>query len=814
MNKRFLLLIAFSLINFYALAQIALPTNLMNVKSSDVTENQVERIAQGMIQQNATSSFVKDELIKRGMSGVEADLLITRIESALALAGANMPKTENSTGNMNNTQNSRYKNQDSIAIRPKQVANPKKIFGLEIFNNGALTFEPNLRIATPKNYIVGPDDEITISIYGYQEANYKLTVSPEGDIVIPFVGSIYLSGLTIEQANKKIKDKLAANGYSNIRTGLTKLNISVSKIRSIRVSVIGEVVKPGTYTLSSLATAFNALYLSGGPNEIGSMRNIEILRGGKIIERLDVYDFLLNEGLVGNIQLRDQDIIRIPAYNVRVSIEGQVKRTGLFEVKKNESLQDILRFAGGFTDSAYKASIQSNIATDTARRIIDIPKSQYSLYKPTEPQSFWVKKIIERYSNRVNIKGAVYLPGSYELTPNMTLKDLILKAEGPTDTAYYKRALLVRQKKDSWVKEYISFDLTSVLNGDTTIIYLEKDDEITIGSKADLVSTYSVTINGEVKEPSNYFYAENMTLKDLIFLAGGFTDAAVPQRIEIGRRITNNYDTVNLKIANVLNISSVNDLNSEIGDVVLEPWDIVTVRRNPGYKSQINVSVWGEVVFPGPYVIESAKDRISDLIKRAGGFTPQAFPKGVYLSRINQSTIKSELDKDKVFKIANNKSDSISLIDDLSSVKDQIAINLEEILKNPNVKSNLILQEGDVLTVLREKTEVRVSGEVLFPTQVVHEKNMNLKEYIGKAGGFTDAARKGRVYVLYPNGSIAKTSNFLFFKSYPKITPGAEVIVPKKVQENRNKLTIGELIGLTAALASVATVVIAATNTR
>ncbi len=789
-------------------AQVNLPDNLSNYTSASVSDAQIQQIAKGLKDQNISISEFKAQILKRKMLPTEADLIVSRVETALTQVGKTNIAGSSREPEMNPS-SARYVRDTAKTLA---VINPKKIFGLEIFNNGVLTFEPNLRIATPKNYIVGPDDELTVNIYGYQEANYKLSVSPDGDVVIPLIGSIYVSGLTIEQASKKIKDKLAANGYSNIRTGLTKVNLSITKIRSIRVSVIGEVVKPGTYTLPSLATAFNALYLSGGPTEIGSMRNIEILRGGKIIDRLDIYDFLLNEGQVSNIQLRDQDIIRIPAYNVRVSVEGQTKRTGLFETKKGETFQDVLRFAGGFTDSAYQASVQSNVLTDTTRRIVDITKENFSKYKILSSQSFTVRKLADRFSNRVSITGEVYFPGNYELVPNMTLRDLVMQSV-PSDSAYYGRAILIRMKED-FTKEFISFNLLSVINKDTADIYLKREDEISISKRTLLRSNYGVTINGEVRAPGEYPYAKNITLKDLIFLAQGFTDAAVPQRIEIGRRIINNFDTVTFKIAQVINISSVTDIDGKEGDVELMPWDVVTVRRNPGYKLQVNVSIDGEVVYPGPYVMESSKDRISDLIKRAGGLTPQAYSQGVYLTRVNKVSVKSELDKNKVFKIASNKADSTTLIEDLSSTTDQIAINLDYILKNPDIKENLILEEGDILTVLKEKREVRVSGEVLFPTQIVQDDKYDLKDYISKAGGFTDAARKGRIYVLYPNGSASKTRSFLFFRSYPKVMPGSEIIVPEKIKENRNKLSVGELIGLTAALASVATVVIAATNAR
>jgi protein involved in polysaccharide export with SLBB domain len=409
---KFLLANILFLFSFSLFAQFpSLPSNLGNIRSVDVSDDQVSQIASYIRQNSITTQQAYALLIRRGMNSSEAGNLINRLEKQQSNSSTQSNTSERLPEQTSLDDNGLRRFDTSLVTKTTEVLNPKKIFGLEIFNNGVLTFEPNLRIATPVGYIIGPDDEINLNIYGYQEAKYTLRVGAEGDINIPYAGIMYVAGLTIEQATTKIKNKLAASGYANIRTGLTKVNVTVGRIRSIKVTILGEVRKPGTYTLPSLATAFNALYLSGGPTDIGTLRNIEIIRNGKVIDHLDIYDFLVKGSQSGNLNLRDQDVIRIPAYKTRVSLEGQVKRTGLFEIREGETLNNLFDFAGGFSDSAYTAGITAYKVTDTEKRIVDIPQSQYNIYKPARSESFVVKKIIGRFMNRVSIDGAVFLPG-------------------------------------------------------------------------------------------------------------------------------------------------------------------------------------------------------------------------------------------------------------------------------------------------------------------------------------------------------------------------------------------------------------------
>lgn len=808
--------------SFIISAQVpGLPSNLSNVKSADITEEQLSQVANFIRQNNLTYQQAYDQLVSRGMLPAEANALRQKLEK-LQEKGTNNDAGNNRNSpnnvNRNNGNNIDYINGSLIREGERrlydtvnktiQILNPKKIFGLEIFNNGVLSFEPNINIATPVGYVIGPNDEININIYGYQEAKYNLKVGPEGDINIPYVGVMYVAGLTIEQATERIKSRLSASGYSNIRTGLTKVSITIGRIRSIKVTVLGEVKSPGSYTIPSLATAFNALYLSGGPNDIGSMRNIEIIRNGRVINRLDIYDFLVKGDQKGNVNLHDQDIIRIPAYQVRVSLDGQVKRSGLFEIKPGETIENLLEFGGGFADSAYTASITAYQITDAEQKIIDIDQSQFSKYKPGRAESFLVKKIITRFINRVSITGAVYLPGDFELTEGMTLKDLIVKSRGLKEDAYNGRGLILRNREDL-SPEYVSFNPIEVMQGSSSIS-LKPNDKVSILSVTDLKEKATVSVVGEVRYTGPYPYVENMSLKDLILLAGGFTDAAIPQRIEVARRIRSSlYNITDTAVSEVFDISSVNDLNVQTGDIKLQPYDAVVVRKNPGYQNQVNVQLEGEVYFPGPYVLRNKNERISDVIKRAGGLTKYAFDQGGYVTRINNKTVINQLNAEKVNKIQETLKDTSGKVErEVERNVDQIAIDLSTIMANPGGRNDIILEEGDIITIPKEKMDVRISGQVLFPTRIVYEENMALEDYLDRAGGVTDNARKGKIYVLYPNGNAARTNHFLFFRNFPKVTPGSEIIVPKKHEVERRRLSTGEIIGISTAITSFAGVLL------
>ncbi len=813
MFKKLLAIVFLVFIAFSVNAQLpSLPSNLSNYRSADISDEQLSRITDYMQRNNISAQQAYEGLLARGMNTTEAQALRNRIEKSDSSATAAKTKpgtfsedTEQENAALPRAGERRLSDTTNLT---KVVANPKKIFGLEIFNNGVLSFEPNIKIATPMGYVIGPDDEININIFGYQEAKYSLKVGPDGDINIPYVGIMYVSGLTIEQATERIKNRLSTSGYANIKTGLTKVSVTIGRIRSIKVTVLGEVKSPGSYTLPSLATAFNALYLSGGPTEIGSMRNIEIIRNGKVIDHLDIYDFLVKGDLTGNVNLRDQDVIRIPAYDIRVSLEGQVKRTGLFEIRKGESVTDLLAFAGGFADSAYTAAITAYQITDSGQQINDIKKNGYSTYQLQRADRLIVKKISRRFTNKVSVNGAVYLPGDFELTEGMTVKDLIVKAQGLKEDAFGNRGTIVRTQ-DDLTPEIVSFSPVAVMRN-TSNILLHPNDKVNILSVTQLKEETTVSIAGEVRVTGVYPYIEKMSLKDLILEAGGFTQAAIPQRIEVARRIkSDTFNITNSQVSQVFDITSVDDLSLKGDDIKLQPYDAVVVRKNPGYQTQVNVRLEGEVVFPGPYVLKNKNERVSDVIKRGGGLTLQAYDQGGYITRVNSKNVVNQLNSEKITKIQETLKDTTERVkEEVERNIDQIAIDLSKILSNPGSKNDLILEEGDIITVPKERMDVRISGQVLFPTRVVYDEDLSLKDYLGRAGGTTDNARLGKIYVLYPNGNAAKTSNFLFFRSFPKVTPGSEVIVPKKHEVERRRLSTGEVIGISTAITSFAGVLL------
>jgi protein involved in polysaccharide export with SLBB domain len=760
------------------------------LKSSGLSETQAEQIA-----------------IQRGMPSSEIVKLkarLAKLENFVKLTAPAKPSARTTDTSLNR------RIDDTLLLGSKTVSTPtvSKIFGSELFANTSMTFEPNIRIATPKNYMLGADDELLIDVYGYQEVNYKLTISPEGSITIPYVGAIPVAGSSIEQATKRIRERMIRNGYASLGSGQSKLEVNVGKIKSIKVTIVGEARRPGTYTLSSLASIFNALYAAGGINDRGSFRMIELIRNNTVVSRLDAYDFLLKGDLSKNSGLVDQDVIRIPLAELQVEVVGEVKRPGTFEMLAGENMKDLLRFTGGFTNEAYTAALHVRQLNEKERQLKDVTTDQYSSYTPSRGDVVVVDKILETFTNRVTINGAVLRPGQFELTPGLTLAQLINRADGLRQDAFTNRALLVRTK-ENLTTEIIPFQVNEVLSSPGYDIKLQREDVVTIASLFDYKENYTVTIEGEVRKPGVFKFIENLTLKDLLFQAGGLTDAAAPQQIEIARRLNNDTLTSTQQIAEVLDVNSERDLLVKGAEIKLTPWDIVIVRTKVSYRPQITVRMEGEVLYPGTYVLSSKQDRISDLVTRAGGLTPDAFMQGAYLSRRNLSGVAKEANITRIQKIQQEVKDtSNTILADVTNPVVKVGLDLEKILASPRANEDIVLQEGDILTVSKKTYEVMINGEVMFPTQVVFKEGADLTYYIDKAGGFTDNARKKRTYVLYANGSAGKTKKFLFFKSYPSVKPGAEILIPKVSDRSKQRMSTTEILGLTSAFATLLTIVI------
>jgi len=748
----------------------------------------------------------------KGMPQEEIQKLQARLATLIS------SKKSGLRSSLNDSLKTNERRQNETLVPMNEASVDKRIFGADLFTTTSLAFEPNLRIATPGNYQLGPDDELTVEVYGLSEARYNLKISPDGNVYIQNAGPILVSGLTVEEAAAKIRNKLAATIYKAISTGQTKVQVTLGNIRSISVTVIGAAKKPGTYTISSLATVFNVLYLCGGPSENGSYRKIELVRNNKIYKTVDLYDFLLKGSLEGNVRLNDGDVVRIPYYDARVEVKGQVKRVGIFEIAKGDNLQTVLDNAGGFTDSAYRSSVKITEVTDKARKIVDVNKEDYSKYILQGGSEITVSKVLNRYTNRVTINGAVMRPGQFELTEGSTLKQLIQKADGLRPDAFLQRGIITRLKEDFTV-EVISFDVKAIVNGTQQDILLHREDEVNISSLFDLQDARTITIQGEVRNPGTYEFKDSSSIKDLIFEAGGFSEAATGKRIEVARRVTNaDPNSVSTEIAKIVQVDSEKDLQRNSNDFYLQPFDVVIIRNNPGYYTQKTITIEGEVLYPGPYVINSIDEKLSNIINRAGGFKNTADASAASLRRVNRIDIQTDIKTKKVEKLVAGqiKDADTTAADSLAqeAVKpyDLIGINLEEVMKKPGITNDLILEDGDLIYVPKKNQAVKVRGEVLFPTQFAFEDGHTMKYYINKAGGFSGNAQKRKSFVLGANGNARTVKSFLFIKTYPEIKAGDEIYVPP-VPDRRNKgLSTGEVIGISSAVASLAAVVIALIN--
>ena len=635
----FLALGFFLLISNQSFGQNLFQTNLRDIKVDQLTDNDIMKYMQQLKTSGVSQSQAEQIAISKGMPVSEIQKLRQRVAQLNANPQNNLQQNKQGQNNLNQTQiqtgiDTTQQPIDTTTKILKPLINPK-IFGSELFNNASLTFEPNLQIATPVNYILGPADALNISIYGLQEFSNVLNVTPEGTLAIPEVGQIKVAGLTIEEAQQKIFNAMSSSVYSTLKNGRSKLSVTLSIIRSIKITVIGA-NKPGNYTVSSLTTAFNALFLAGGPSQFGSFREIELIRDNKVLKKIDLYRFLVNGDQSDNVTLKDNDVIRIPTYKTRIDVEGYVKRPGYFEVLDSETFKDVLKYASGFADSAYRASIRVTQFTDKELKVRDITSGEFADYHPQDGDYINVDKVLDRFSNRVIISGAVFRPGVYELTQGMTVDDLIKKANGLTEDAYKGRAQIFRLN-DDLTKGILSFNALNSSN-----INLRREDSVVVKSIFDLRDEYYVSAQGEVRNPDFYLYNDNMTVKDIILEAGGLTDAAYPQKIEIARLIYR--DTVtsqDVRASEIININGIEDLSSPSKNVQLKPYDLVTVRRKPGYAEMKTIKVIGELQYPGPYVLEKREERVSDLLKRAGGFTPEAYKEGAFIKRYNTDTITS-----------------------------------------------------------------------------------------------------------------------------------------------------------------------------
>lgn len=736
--------------------------------AADVSDLQLQQIIKEAQERGMSEEQIIAAATAKGLGPAEIAKLKERV-----LTMQSDKKTALATEVSTNTQ--RKVNDAVSADAPRESAATESIFGMSFFNNKRLSFEPNLRIPTPKNYILGTNDELVITITGFAYKNYISKISPEGTIQIENLSPIYVNGLSIEQARERIINRLKTLfGGLNSSGGGLYADVTLGNIRSIKVTVIGEASQPGTYTVASLATAFNVLYACGGPSSIGSLRNIEIIRGGKVIRTLDFYDFLLNGDQKDDILLNEQDIIRIPYVDKRVVVAGEVRNPKTFELKKNETLKDVLEYAGGFKEFAYTKTIKVKRATPIEYKIITIDQSEFATFIPQKGDVFDVDALTNKYENLVNIQGAIYRPGNYELEKDMTISQLIKKAEGLREEAFKDR-IIIRRKKENFDPELISLDLNKILLGKAEDFKLIREDAVIIKTYDELRENRKVEISGQVKNSGSYEFTDNLTIAELVLLSGGFTEGADAANIEVSRRIKG--DTMGIGREQTIQIFNVDvdrnlNINNGKNSFVLEPFDKVFVRKLSRYEDQKTVSIGGEVFYQGTYSLLDKEERITDLITKAGG-------------------LKTTADLESARFIRNG---------------EIISVNLTEAMNNQNSIHNLILRNGDALSISRRNETVSVFGQVYKSLTVPYQNNLNLKDYLDLAGGVTDSAYVKKIYIKYANGSLDRTRSFFGIKVYPKIKSGSDIYVPVRRKEQWSS---AERIALSTAFVSIVTVLLA-----
>ena len=679
----------------------------------------------------------------------------------------------------------------------------RKIYGHQVFNSQSLTFEPSENLATPQNYRLGPGDEVVIDIWGTSEDHMRQTISPEGSIMISQIGPVYLNGLTIKDANQHIKSAFSRK-YAGMNDAETDIQVTLGQVRTIQVDILGEVATPGTFRMSPFSSVFHALYRAGGINDIGSLRNIQVLRNGKKVAGVDIYDYLFKGKTSGNIRLQEGDVIIVPPYEQLVNIDGNVKRPMYYEIKPDQTVKSLLDYAGGFTGDAYGGMVRLSRQSGTENELYNIDRGEFATYRLQDGDIITVGTILDRYANRVELKGAVYRPGMFAIGDGLkTVRDLIDKADGVTEDAYTDRVLLYREGPEKQL-EVVALDLKDILRGAAPDITLKRNDMLVISSVNELEERGDVYIGGQVARPGAYPYAANSTVEDLIFQAGGLLEGASTARVDISRRIVDPSATeATNQLAQEFTVSIENGLAIGKGKGFrLKPYDRVEVRRSPGYAPQETVAIDGEVLFAGTYTLRKRNERLSEFVTRAGGLIDGAYIKGAHLSRrLSESELAARKEALRLAMSNNseNMGDSIAIDKiDLSNMYN-VGIDLEKALANPGSDYDLVLMPGDSLYVPEKQSTVKISGDVMFPNAVIYEPGKKLSHYINQAGGYGQRAKKGKAFIVYMNGTVARA------KRNTPIEPGCHIIVPSKPQNGGTDWS--KILTLTTGFMSVATMV-------
>ena len=683
----------------------------------------------------------------------------------------------------------------------EQLFNGKRVFGRDIFNKDNLTFEPAMNIATPQNYVLGPGDNVKVDIYGASQASNVYTISPDGDITITGYGPVNVSGLTVSQAQARLRSTLGSR-YSS-----SSIKMGLGQTRTITINVMGEVQAPGTYTLSAFASVFHALYMAGGVSEIGTLRNIKVYRNGRLVSSVDVYDYILNGKLTGNIRLADNDVIVVGPYDCMVEVTGNVKRPMYYEMKKTESVSSALKYAGGFTSDAYTKSLRVTRKNGNKMTVFNVGEFDMTSFKVSDGDIVSAETIITRYENMVEIKGAVFRPGMYQLGGDITTVGTLLKAcEGVTEEAFTNRAVMHRMNTDRTLK-VISVDVKGILAGTTPDISLQNEDVLFIPTKSEMQNDRTLTIHGEVMYPGEYHYADNETLEDFILQAGGLKETASTVKVDVSRRIYNSKAiSTDSIIAKTYSFSLKEGfvIDGEPG-FILEPYDQVYVRRSPGYEEQQNVFVEGEVNFPGTYALSKRQTRLSDVIKAAGNPNHMAYIKGARLERhITDEERMRMQEVIKMTKMQGGQGDSIDVNKIDFGDRYYVGIQLDKAIENPGSDYDMILRDGDRIIVPQYINTVKISGDVLYPNTVLYKKGEKAKYYVNQAGGFGSNAKKSHTYIVHMNGTVNQMGKG------DRPTPGCEIIVPTKPARDATKLT--QYLAIGTSTASIATMIATIAN--
>ena len=823
--------------------------DITSIKVDELSDEQISELVKRANEAGLSTTEFLQMAQMRGMSPLEIEKLRNRLEeidlgAVSSRSGSVSKRNPRRQVDLSDITRGLATSQEEFEVMESQI------FGSNLFyqKNRRLSFEPNLNQATPKTYILGPGDMVFVDIYGQSEKYYEATVNPDGFVLLDNIGPVSVSGKTIEEATGIIKSRV-----SRFYPGLgganpnTFIQVTLGNVRTIKVHILGEVRLPGTFTLSAFSTVFNALYAAGGPNDNGTMRAIRVMRNNQAIAEIDVYDLLINGTANLDLQLQDQDVILVAPFLARATISGEVKRPLTFELKSNDTLEQLLNYAGGFTDLAFKDRISISRITGNQRSVSDVYAGQFGVFLLKGGDEIQVGKILNRFSNRVQIKGAIFRPGTFALEEGLTLGKLIQKAEGLKGDAYTQRASILRTNPDLSTS-VLEVNLKDLLAGSQADIALQREDVIRISSIYDIQNERYVQVLGEVRRPGTYPFAQGMTPEELILMAGGFQESANTQDVEIARRLEDSdlgtlADLIQVKINPTLSLSEASP--------ELQPFDQVIVRKRASFTMQRLVTVEGQVNSPGIFAIQSSGERISDLLKRAGGLNPFAYAKGATLIRRteffntesekirrqrnlealriqlmadpNNSEAQEELlqrlfrDLPKENSSANDsllaqaKKESLDQIasetpgfDVKIRENEAVAINLEKILANPGSQEDLILEEGDILNIPKVLQTVRMRGDVVYPTTLRHEQGRGLKYYINGAGGFDRRANRRQTYVVYANGAVKRTKGFMGIRAFPAVEPGAEVIVPTKGP--KIPLRLGDVVGVTTGLATLALV--------